>query len=109
MSTLRLESVLVGYVRDLVGLAVVVSVAVATMCLQGLVVGTDIVKMTFLLSLNTVTGLVAIVVGSIGVGPVRSLFEDRNWAGVVDGGGDRHCHEGAQSDYLEKQRIVQFF
>lgn len=109
MSTLWLESILVGYVRDLVGLAVVVGVAVATLCLQGLVVGADIVEMAFLLSLNTITSLVAVVIGSVGVGPVQSLFDDRDWAGVVDGGGDCHCYEGAQSDYLERQRIMRSF
>lgn len=109
MSTFWLESILVGYVRDLISLAVGVRIAEAAMCHQGLVLGTDIVEMSLLLNLNTVTGLVAVVIGSVGVGPVQVLLDNGKWADVVNGSGDCNCHEGAQSDYLEGQRIIQSF
>jgi len=112
MSTLWVESIPVGDVRDLVGVTVDVGVAKAATYLQGLVVGTNIVEMTFLLSLNTVTGLVIVAVGTVGVGTVQSLFENGDWSSIVDGGGDCHGHESVQSDYqwihVEKKDIFYF-
>lgn len=103
VSTLRLESVLVGYVRDLKGLAVGVGIAVAASCLQGLILGTCVVEVTIFLDLDAITGLVAVAIDAVRVRSVQSLLDDRNLSGVVKRGGNCHCHEDAQSDCLKEQ------
>lgn len=97
----RLESVLVGHVRNLVDYAVVAGVTEAASGLQSFLVGARFVEVAVLLRLDAVSGFVGVVVRAIGAGSVQSLLYDGNWGDVGGGGGYRHCHEGAQNDCLE--------
>lgn len=108
MGALRLESVLVRHVRDLVEVAVVAGETVAARGLEGLLIGALSIEVALLLNLDPVAGLVAVAVGAVGVGPVQRLLENGN-RGSVGRGGRRRCHEGEQDDYLRGKREMRLF
>jgi len=103
MSTLRLESVLIGYVCNLVDLAVVIGVTETALRLQSFLLGAYVLEMAFFLSLDAVGGFVAVAVGAVRIGAIQSLPENGDWAGIACGGGYCHCHEGAQDNYLRRR------